>query len=62
MNKLSIEELQKNFEEYLDRVESGESFLVTSEHGEVVLTRYTEKEETLNDLERIHTELNNDAP
>lgn len=62
MNKISIEELQENFDAYLDRVEEGESFLVTSEHGEVVLTRYMEKEETFDDLERIHTELNNDAP
>lgn len=62
MNKISIEELQENFDAYLDRVEKGESFLVMSEHGEVVLTPYMEKEETFDDLERIHTELNNDAP
>lgn len=62
MDKISIEKLQENFEKYLDMVDEGKSFLVTSEYGEVVLTQYRESEEDFDDMKRIHTELNNDAP
>ena len=55
MKTLTIEELQKNFEVYLDRVESGESFLIKSKHGNVVLVPYQEYEE-VDDLIRIHTD------
>jgi len=55
MKTLTIEELQTNFDEYLDRVEKGESFLVKSEHGNVVLVPYKEYEE-VDDLIRIHTD------
>ena len=37
MTEITIEELQKYFDEYVDRVESGESFLVKSTYGDVVL-------------------------
>jgi len=62
MNKISIEKLQENFEEYLNMVEEGKSFLVISEYGEVILTQHRESEEDFDDMMRIHTELNNDAP
>lgn len=55
MKTLTIEELQTNFDEYLDRVEAGESFLVKSEHGNVMLVPYKEYEE-VDDLIRIHTD------
>lgn len=53
MNKVTIEELQKNFEEYLDKVQEGESFLVASEYGEVILTQSREEDD---DIVRIYTD------
>ena len=55
MKKLSIEQLQVNFEEYFDLVESGESFIITSEHGDVIMTPVNVIEE-VDDLVRIHTD------
>jgi len=37
MTEITVEELEKYFEEYLDRVEEGETFLVKSSHGDVML-------------------------
>ena len=37
MTEITVEELEKYFEEYLDRVEGGETFLVKSSHGDVML-------------------------
>lgn len=53
MNKVTIEELQENFEEYLDKVQEGESFLVSSEYGEVILTQSREEDD---DIMRIYTD------
>ncbi|QPX48012.1 hypothetical protein PQC13_gp047 [Synechococcus phage S-SRM01] len=55
MKKLSIEQLQVKFEEYFDLVESGESFIITSEHGDVIMTPVNVIEE-VDDLVRIHTD------
>ena len=55
MKTLTIEELQKNFEEYLDKVEAGESFLIKSEYGSAVLLPYQEYEE-VDEIIRIHTD------
>jgi prevent-host-death family protein len=55
METLTIEELQANFEEYLDKVEAGQSFLIKSEYGTAVLVPYEEYEE-VDDLIRIHTD------
>lgn len=54
MDKVTIEELQENFDEYLDKVEEGESFLVTSKYGEVVLTQCREEDD--DDLLRMYTD------
>jgi len=53
MNKVTIEELQENFDEYLDKVQEGESFLVSSKYGEVILTQCREEED---DILRIYTD------
>jgi hypothetical protein len=55
MKTLTIEELQKNFDAILDLVESGESFIIKSEHGDAILTPYNEYKE-IDDLIRIHTD------
>jgi PHD/YefM family antitoxin component YafN of YafNO toxin-antitoxin module len=61
MKSITIEELQEDFDSIMDRVENGESFLIHSEHGDAMLIPYSEYEES-DDLVRIHTELNNEAP
>ncbi len=55
MKTITIEELQKDFDAILSRVESGESFLIKSEYGNVALVPYSEYQE-LDDLIRIHTD------
>jgi prevent-host-death family protein len=55
METLTIEQLQENFEEYLDKVEAGQSFLIKSEYGTAVLVPYQEYKE-VDDLIRIHTD------
>ena len=55
MKTLTIEELQENFEEYLDKVEAGESFLIESKYGNVVMIPHKEYEE-IDSLIRIYTD------
>ena len=59
MEKFTVEEFQSDFDNLMDRVEQGESFIITSEYGDAVMVPYTEK---IEDIIRIHTDLNNDAP
>jgi len=56
MKTITIEDLQENFDSYLDKVEIGESFLIHSEHGDAMLVPYSETIEELDDLIRIHTD------
>jgi antitoxin (DNA-binding transcriptional repressor) of toxin-antitoxin stability system len=55
MEKFTVEEFQADFDNLLERVENGESFIITSEHGDVMLIPYGSNEES-DDLVRIHTE------
>ena len=55
MKSITIEELQADFDTVMNLVENGESFLIHSEHGTVVLVPYGSNEES-DDLVRIHTE------
>ena len=61
LQKFTIEEFQSNFDNLMNRVEQGESFIITSEHGNAVMVPYKEVIEILNDagadedLIRIHT-------
>ena len=59
MEKFTVEQFQSDFDNLMERIENGESFLITSEYGDAVIIPYTQETE---DLIRIHTELNNDAP
>ena len=40
LESFTIESFQENFDKLLERVENGESFIITSEHGNVVITPY----------------------
>jgi prevent-host-death family protein len=63
LQSFTIEEFQENFDNLMNRVENGESFIITSEHGNAVMVPYKEVveicEETDVDFEeivRIHTD------
>jgi prevent-host-death family protein len=55
MKKLTIEELEIDFDSVLEKVEKGESFLITSENGNAVLIPYDDYHES-DELIRIHTD------
>jgi hypothetical protein len=56
MKTLTVQELQENFEYYLDKVEVGESFLIKSQYGDAMLVPYNNGEQEIDDLIRIHTD------
>lgn len=55
MRSITIQELQSDFDAIIDHVENGESFLIHSKHGSIVLVPYGSDEE-VDDLVRIHTD------
>ncbi len=48
MESFTVEEFQKHFDELLERVENGESFLITSEYGNAVMVPYDEEDSFCN--------------
>jgi prevent-host-death family protein len=42
LQTFTIEQFQSNFDNLMDRVENGESFIITSEHGNAVIVPYKE--------------------
>ena len=59
LEKYTIEEFQTNFDSLMERVENGESFLINSEYGDAIIVPY---DKTIEEVVRIHTEMNNDVP
>ena len=55
MEKFTVEEFQSDFDALLERVENGESFIITSEHGDAMMIPYGSDGE-VDDLIRIHTD------
>jgi len=55
LEKLTIEELQADFDNLLERVEDGESFIITDGEKEVMMIPAKEYKE-VDDLIRIHTD------
>lgn len=59
--KFTIDEFQENFDELLTRVENGESFMITSDQGNVMIIPYNDVIEILEDSDmdsdiiRMHT-------
>lgn len=59
--KFTIDEFQENFDELLTRVENGESFMITSDRGNVMIIPYNDVIEILEDSDmdsdiiRMHT-------
>ena len=57
MQTLTVEEFQVDFDNLMERVENGESFIITSEHGNAVIVPYSETLDFFeDDLVRIHTD------
>ena len=60
LQSFTVEEFQADFDSLLDRVENGESFIITSEHGNAVIVPYKEVVEIFEDAKvddeviRIH--------
>lgn len=59
----TVQEFQKNFDKLMQRVEDGETFIITSEYGNAVIVPYKEVVDVLEDSEidmdeivKIHTE------
>jgi prevent-host-death family protein len=57
MEVFTVEEFQERFDELLERVEKGEHLGIIDENGKSVVVI-----PAADDLIRIHTELNNEAP
>jgi PHD/YefM family antitoxin component YafN of YafNO toxin-antitoxin module len=55
MEMFTVEEFQEDFDNLLERVENGESFLIKSDKGDAMLIPYGEYKEE-DDLIRIHTD------
>ena len=55
MEKFTVEEFQSDFDALLERVENGESFIITYEGKEVMMIPYGEYKE-VDDFIRIHTD------
>ena len=62
LQKFTVEEFQSDFDNLIDRVENGESFVITGEHGNAVIVPYREVIDIFGDtgvdeeLIRIHTD------
>lgn len=60
MQSFTVEEFQADFDNLLDRVEAGESFLITSKYGNAVIVPYNDGK-NVDDLVKIYTD-HNEAP
>ena len=60
MKTFTVEEFQEDFDNLMDRVEQGESFLISHEDKSVMVLPYKEYKELTDELVRIHTN-HNDA-
>ena len=57
MEVFTVEEFQERFDELMERVENGESLGIINDAGQAAVMMPADDE-----LIRIHTELNNEAP
>ena len=62
LQSFTVEEFQSDFDNLMSRVENGESFIITSEHGNAVMVPYKEVIQVFEDCDldeeivRLHTE------
>jgi hypothetical protein len=57
MKKFTVEQFQEDFDNLMERVENGESLMITSEYGDAVMLPYSQE---IDDIVKIHTQ-HNDA-
>ena len=56
MESFTVEEFQLHFDELIERVDNGESFIIKSDYGDAVLVPCQDNCEELDEIIRIHTE------
>jgi antitoxin (DNA-binding transcriptional repressor) of toxin-antitoxin stability system len=62
LESFTVEEFQSDFDNLMERIESGESFIITSEHGNAVIVPYKEVVQVFedcgvtDDIIHIHTD------
>jgi prevent-host-death family protein len=63
LESFTIEQFQQDFDNLMNRVENGESFIITSQHGNAVIVPYKEVIEIceesdvdFDEIVRIHTD------
>jgi len=56
LEKFTIEEFQSDFDNLMNRVENGESFIIKSEYGDAVMVPYDKKTEQFMKLHTLITE------
>lgn len=56
VQKIDIQQFQRDFDRFIDEVENGKSFIITSEHGDVMLIPHKGTTENQDDLVRIYTD------
>lgn len=63
LKKFTVEEFQKDFDNLMNTVENGESFIITSEYGNAVIVPYKEVVEIceesdvdFDEIVKIHTQ------
>lgn len=62
LTSFTVEQFQEDFDDLMDRVEKGESFIIKSEHGNAVIVPYNEVVQVFqesgvgDELIRIHTD------
>lgn len=56
METLTFQDLQTNFDTIIHRVENGETFVVKSKYGNVMLVPYDSSSKEVDDLVRIYTD------
>ena len=50
MRSVTVEEFQKNWDEYINLVENGESIQIRGEHGTAMMVPYNEYESAVNTI------------
>ena len=56
MESFTVEQFQMHFDELMERVENGESFMIESEYGTAVMVPCAGACDDIEDIIRIHTE------
>jgi hypothetical protein len=62
LKSFTVEEFQSDFDNLMNKVEGGESFIITSEHGNAVIVPYKEVVQVFEDADisddiiRLHTD------